>query len=499
MIKKRRIGARGEKKEGRPSADFSPPDHRASFTITISHTHIQRPPAPDAPATTPAKRHEAGVNDWWGAGLNGAGLSSRDGEPPALPGSGASALALTLSSSSSDDDADAADLACGEEGADLWDADEDDEVVGNAGLLGGGSGRGGSAAAVAAAAAAAAAAISLEPSPVAQPVPQALTQRPSAYTPPPPAPEDLRELVRNLVAAEVEEEEAGRRRRSLQAPSPPQPARAVAVGWLVSASDAHGFHQETLHLAASLLDRYLGALATAAESGAGGKRRAGRAPALPPPPPTDLPLLAGAALLVAAKHEEGCAPPAADLAEQLAGVGTCPSASPPTAEALLRAEGALLAALGFRVCSPTAPAMLALLARAASAPPPVAADAALSTDLALLDGGVTATHRPSALAAAALVVADAGVGVWACTSTSAPPAVSPAAAAAAALACPDPAALASAAGAIVRLRREAAGEAGRLLKEGEPSADASSPLGAVVAKFARPAWLGASLAGVASR
>ena len=35
--------------------------------------------------------------------------------------------------------------------------------------------------------------------------------------------------------------------------------RAIAISWLVEVACEYGFHQETLHTAASLLDRFLSA------------------------------------------------------------------------------------------------------------------------------------------------------------------------------------------------------------------------------------------------
>ena len=143
-------------------------------------------------------------------------------------------------------------------------------------------------------------------------------------------------------------------------------ARALTVAWLAEVASASRLHPETLHLAVSLLDRFLSA------SPARVPRRA-------------LQLAAAAAALIAAKHEgeehgghgvgiggwngnsgngnggfgfgHGYGPTPARLA---AAADHCFSAAD-----IARMEGAILQALGFRVGAPTAASFSAVLWRLA--------------------------------------------------------------------------------------------------------------------------------------
>ena len=145
-------------------------------------------------------------------------------------------------------------------------------------------------------------------------------------------------------------------------------ARSLTVAWLAEVASASRLHSETLHLAVSLLDRFL------SRSPARVPRRA-------------LQLAAAAAALIAAKHEGeehggngggnggswdglnggggggggggGRGPTPARLA---AAADHCFSAAD-----IARMEGAILQALGFRVGAPTSAAFSAVLWRLASA------------------------------------------------------------------------------------------------------------------------------------
>lgn len=241
--------------------------------------------------------------------------------------------------------------------------------------------------------------------------------------------------------------------------------RRTTVGWMVEVGAECRLHQETLHLAIALLDRFLGACSRLHRG--------------------SLQLAALAACLVAAKHEEEAFPPAAGLAA-LAGGGVA-------AADLVRMEGVLLQAIGFRVAGPTAATWASLVGRAARAGERAGATAAYLLELAALDYACL-SHAPSALAAAAVVLA-AREGAAA------------RAARAAALACPDHAALDAASRSLFALHAAAAARVAAALAVGEGGdggdpadpADPSSNTGpdavdAVIAKFAAPEWHAVSTA-----
>lgn len=121
--------------------------------------------------------------------------------------------------------------------------------------------------------------------------------------------------------------------------------RRTAVGWMVEVSAEFGLQQETLHLATSLLDRFLASSRAV--------------------PRGQLQLVGVCCLLVAAKHEEEAHP---SVHEFVRIADNCF-----TAADLLRMESLLLSALSFRVEAPTAHTFLSLIKGAVAMRPEVAA------------------------------------------------------------------------------------------------------------------------------
>ena len=172
--------------------------------------------------------------------------------------------------------------------------------------------------------------------------------------------------------------------RAAAAPAPrealtPQ-MRMIVASWMVEVADEFSLQPETLHLAVSLLDRFLSA---AAPQGV---------------PRGVLQMVAVACVMVAAKELEVSHPSVEAL--------TAVAAHCFSAQDLLRMERVLLDALGFEVGGgATAYAFLHLYAQGlAGLPPPVAALAVYLLELALLDYALLA-FAPSELAAAALALA----------------------------------------------------------------------------------------------
>ncbi|BDA41961.1 probable cyclin-A2 at C-terminar half [Coccomyxa sp. Obi] len=154
--------------------------------------------------------------------------------------------------------------------------------------------------------------------------------------------------------------------------------RAIAVSWLVEVACEYGFHQETLHTAASLLDRFLSASKALSRS--------------------NLQLVSVACMLVASKNEEERYPSVQDF--------TSISDNCFRPEDLLRMEGVLLQSLDFRINAPTAYTFLSLLKPHIGLSPRVAALAVYLLELALLSDGLLAC--PGAIkAASAVLVASA--------------------------------------------------------------------------------------------
>ncbi|KAK2076346.1 hypothetical protein QBZ16_000871 [Prototheca wickerhamii] len=157
--------------------------------------------------------------------------------------------------------------------------------------------------------------------------------------------------------------------------------RRMGLGWLVEVSMDQGLTQETLALAAALLDRFM--------SRSRGVRT------------TQLQLLCCACLLVAAKHEEELHPAVSEL--------TSLSAGSFAEEELRAAELAVLETLDFRINSPSSYTFLLLLARLLDLGPRVRALACYLTELAMLEYAAL-RYAPSQVAMAAVLLASLRLG-----------------------------------------------------------------------------------------
>lgn len=157
--------------------------------------------------------------------------------------------------------------------------------------------------------------------------------------------------------------------------------RRMGLGWLVEVGLDQGLTQETLALAASLLDRFM-SLSRGVKT-------------------TQFQMLCCACLLVAAKHEEELHPAVGEL--------TSLSAGSFTAAELRAAELAVLQMLSFRVNCPTSYTFLLLLARLLDLSPRSRALACYLTELAMLEYGVLG-YAPSQIATAAVVLAGLRLG-----------------------------------------------------------------------------------------
>ncbi|KAK9909017.1 hypothetical protein WJX75_006080 [Coccomyxa subellipsoidea] len=154
--------------------------------------------------------------------------------------------------------------------------------------------------------------------------------------------------------------------------------RAIAISWLVEVACEYGFHQETLHTAASLLDRFLSASKGLSRS--------------------NLQLVSVACMLIASKNEEERYPSVQDF--------TSISDNCFRVEDLLRMEGVVLQTMDFRINAPTGYTFLCLLKQHIGLSPRVAALAVYLLELGLLKDGLLAC--PGALkAASAVLVASA--------------------------------------------------------------------------------------------
>lgn len=191
----------------------------------------------------------------------------------------------------------------------------------------------------------------------------------------------LRDVLRNLCKTERSMPPVGNYMASL-ATFPPgeyvdRHMRRVAVSWLVEVAGEFRLHQETLFLSVALLDRFLSTQAI--------ERRI-------------LQLVCTTCMFLAAKHEEELVP---SVAEFTSIADNCF-----TKEDLLRMEGVVLDALGFRLNVPTAHEFLQLYLQGCG---PVQkrtrALTAYALELTLLDYTFV-RHPPSVVAAAVLLYAS---------------------------------------------------------------------------------------------
>jgi Cyclin, N-terminal domain/Cyclin, C-terminal domain len=153
--------------------------------------------------------------------------------------------------------------------------------------------------------------------------------------------------------------------------------RAITASWLVEVALEYGISQDSLHLAISLLDRFLSATKAV--------------------PRTQLQLLGVACLLIATKHEDETHPSVANF--------VCISDNCFTAQDLLSMEARVLSSLDFKVNATTPHTFLGLLCCAAKiANPVIAVLSSYLIDLALLDVSLSSL-RPSVVGTAALLLA----------------------------------------------------------------------------------------------
>ncbi|KAL3146333.1 hypothetical protein ABBQ32_003025 [Trebouxia sp. C0010 RCD-2024] len=156
-----------------------------------------------------------------------------------------------------------------------------------------------------------------------------------------------------------------------------QSMRMIVISWLVEVACEYELHQETLFLAAALLDRFM-SVAKAV-------------------PRSNLQLISVACMLVASKHEEERHPSVQDFTS-IADNCFLPGD-------LLKMEALVLQSLGFRINCPTSHTFLSLFHQGVQSSPKCQALAAYLTELALLEYGVL-NFPPSVVAAASLLLAQ---------------------------------------------------------------------------------------------
>lgn len=156
-----------------------------------------------------------------------------------------------------------------------------------------------------------------------------------------------------------------------------QSMRMIVISWLVEVACEYELHQETLFLAAALLDRFM-SIAKAV-------------------PRSNLQLISVACMLVASKHEEERHPSVQDFTSI---ADNCFLAGD-----LLKMESLVLQSLGFRINAPTSHTFLSLFLQGIPSSPKCQALAAFLTELALLEYGVL-NFPPSVVAAASLLLAQ---------------------------------------------------------------------------------------------
>lgn len=156
-----------------------------------------------------------------------------------------------------------------------------------------------------------------------------------------------------------------------------QNMRMIVVSWLVEVAAEYELHQDTLFLAAALLDRFL-SVAQAV-------------------PRSNLQLISVACMLVASKHEEERHPSVQDFTSI---ADNCFLAAD-----LLKMESTVLQSLGFRINAPTSCTFLSVFQQGIGLPPKSLALASYLTELGLLEYAVL-NFPPSVVAAAATLLAQ---------------------------------------------------------------------------------------------
>jgi len=152
--------------------------------------------------------------------------------------------------------------------------------------------------------------------------------------------------------------------------------RAAALSWLVEVCQEFCLVQETLHLGAALLDRFLSATRAV--------------------PRSQLQLLAVTCLLIAAKHEEEALPSIYDLASV---ADNCF-----TPNDILRMECIVLSCLEFRITCPTAHTFLSLIKGMLDLHPAMHSLASYLIELSILEYDML-DLLPSQLASGAVAIA----------------------------------------------------------------------------------------------
>eukprot|EP00884_Botryococcus_braunii_P011079 jgi/Botrbrau1/19973/Bobra.0059s0088.1 len=190
------------------------------------------------------------------------------------------------------------------------------------------------------------------------------------------------DMIRNMMMSEMEVSQnagclARHGREHLPDTFLEEGMRGIALSWLVEVACEFGFHQETLFLAASLVDRFLAKTQ--------GVERA------------VLQLISVACMMIAAKHEEEHIP-SADKFTTIADNSF-------EQEKLVRTESVILSCLGFRVMTPHSFGFMSLLQQLLQFPRKVGYLASFILELAMLEYDFL-EFRPSTLAAAAVLLAD---------------------------------------------------------------------------------------------
>ncbi|DBB06239.1 TPA: hypothetical protein ACH3X3_009782 [Trebouxia sp. C0006] len=156
-----------------------------------------------------------------------------------------------------------------------------------------------------------------------------------------------------------------------------QSMRMIVISWLVEVACEYELHQETLFLAAALLDRYMSLAKAVSRS--------------------NLQLISVACMLVAAKHEEERHPSVQDFTSI---ADNCFLAGD-----LLKMESVVLQSLAFRINAPTSCTFLSMFQQGINLSPKAHAMATFFTELALLEYAVL-NFPPSVVAAASVLLAQ---------------------------------------------------------------------------------------------
>lgn len=153
--------------------------------------------------------------------------------------------------------------------------------------------------------------------------------------------------------------------------------RTILVDWLVEVGEEYRLHNETLFMAVSLIDRFLSSMAVVR---------------------TKLQLLGTSAMFIAAKFEEIYPPEASEF--------TYITDDTYTKKQLLRMEHLVLKVLSFDLSSPTAYTFISHISAVYRIPEKVTFLAMYIAELSLLEGDPYLEYTPSAVASAAIILAN---------------------------------------------------------------------------------------------